>query len=156
MLKRAEETESGFLFCFPYYFFRHTSPRKTLVQGTFDDLPEDEKNRAMLQFLQYHQQLENPSETSKFEDLVRSGGIQTTTTEQSNQFGQDAGALDEKAVEESLKIWYGLNNHHQQQQSGGAKLIKAPIWTWVPTTTAIVFYFATTRTRLFFNDAILK
>ena len=70
----------------------------------------------MLQFLQYHQQLEKSSETSKFEDLVRAGsssGIRTTT-EQSNQFLDE---IDEKAVEESLKVWYGLNNQQRERES---------------------------------------
>ncbi len=36
---------------------------KNTVQGTFEDLSEEEKTRALLQFLQYHQQHEQENET---------------------------------------------------------------------------------------------
>ena len=34
---------------------------RNTVQGTFDDLSEEEKTRAYLQFLQYHQQVSQNS-----------------------------------------------------------------------------------------------
>ena len=42
---------------------------RNTVQGTFDDLSDEEKTRALLQFLQYHQQLEQENETKKFQEL---------------------------------------------------------------------------------------
>ena len=36
--------------------------------GTFDDLSDEEKTRALLQFLQHHQQLEQENETKKFQE----------------------------------------------------------------------------------------
>ena len=44
------------------------------IQGTFDDLPDEEKTKALLQFLQYKQHLERDNSTKKFQDLV--GGVQ--------------------------------------------------------------------------------
>ena len=78
------------------------------MQGTFDDLSEDEKTRALLQFLQYHQQLEGKSENGgQFKDLVEGGGGGAVDVYQSTD-GRET--MDEKAVEESLKVWYGLTN----------------------------------------------
>ena len=83
----------------------------------------------MLQFLQYHQQLEKSSETAKFEDLVWAGSVPTTTTESADKYVQDD--LDEKAVEESLKVWYGLNRRNnivnfENMPSTGSRLGKLP------------------------------
>ena len=88
-------------------------------QGTFDDLSEDEKTRALLQFLQYHQQLEGKSENGgQFKDLVDGGGsggavdvYQATDVKET---------MDEKAVEESLKVWYGLTNGGPRNRSVSA------------------------------------
>ena len=41
--------------------------RNTVI-GTFDDLSDEEKTRALLQFLQHHQQLEQENETKKFQE----------------------------------------------------------------------------------------
>ena len=41
------------------------------MQGTFEDLSEEEKTRALLQFLQYHQQLEQESETKRFKEMIQ-------------------------------------------------------------------------------------
>ena len=38
--------------------------------GTFDDLSDEEKTRALLQFLQHHQQLERENESKPFQDSV--------------------------------------------------------------------------------------
>ena len=46
---------------------------KNTVQGTFEDLSEEEKTRALLQFLQYHQQQEQESETSRFKEMIQNG-----------------------------------------------------------------------------------
>lgn len=53
-----------------FYSSQHKSPpdtsfesNKNTVQGTFEDLSEEEKTRALLQFLQYHQQHEQENET---------------------------------------------------------------------------------------------
>ena len=43
---------------------------RNTVQGTFDDLSEEEKTRAYLQFLQYHQQLEQENETKRFQQML--------------------------------------------------------------------------------------
>merc|ERR1712117_204730 len=56
--------------------FSTYSSRKHTVQGTIDDLSEEEKTRALLQFLQYHQQLEGKSENGgQFKDLVDGGAV---------------------------------------------------------------------------------
>merc|ERR1719264_2400495 len=100
--------------------FSTYSNRKHTVQGTFDDLSEDEKTRALLQFLQYHQQLEGKSENGgQFKDLVDVGGggggavdvYQATDVKET---------MDEKAVEESLKVWYGLTNGGPRNRSVSA------------------------------------
>jgi len=44
---------------------------KNTVQGTFEDLSEEEKTRALLQFLQYHQQQEQESETKRFKEMIQ-------------------------------------------------------------------------------------
>ena len=43
---------------------------RNTVQGTFDDLSEEEKTRAYLQFLQYHQQLEQENKTKRFQQML--------------------------------------------------------------------------------------
>ena len=73
------------------------------MEGTFDDLPPEEKTRAFLQFLQYHQQQQQIKETEKFQQLYNSDGLDS---EQDDTYSQ----MDEKVVEESLKIWYGISN----------------------------------------------
>ena len=78
--------------------FHHKS---TVVQGTFDDLSQEEKTKAFLQFLQYHQQQEQEQETKKFQQLFD----QSNEPEDNAQLSE----TDEKVVEESLKIWYGLS-----------------------------------------------
>ena len=40
--------------------------------GTFDDLSDEEKTRALLQFLQHHQQLERENENKPFENSISS------------------------------------------------------------------------------------
>ena len=41
---------------------------RNTVMGTFDDLSDEEKTRALLQFLQHHQQLEQENETKQFQE----------------------------------------------------------------------------------------
>ena len=74
------------------------------VEGTFDDLPPEEKTRAFLQFLQYHQQQQQIKETEKFQQLYNADA--TGAGAQEDTYSQ----MDEKVVEESLKIWYGISN----------------------------------------------
>ena len=38
--------------------------------GTFDDLSDEEKTRALLQFLQHHQQLEQENERKQYQDGI--------------------------------------------------------------------------------------
>jgi hypothetical protein len=57
----------------------------------------------LLQFLQYRQQLEEEESTKRFEAMV--GGISTGSQ---NAYSDEP--LDERAIEESLKVWYGLDN----------------------------------------------
>ena len=42
--------------------------------GTFDDLSDEEKTRALLQFLQHHQQLEQENERKQFQDSIVNSG----------------------------------------------------------------------------------
>ena len=49
---------------------------KNTVQGTFEDLSEEEKTRALLQFLQYQQQQEQESETKRFKEMIQNGANQ--------------------------------------------------------------------------------
>jgi len=51
----------------------HAGAKANTVQGTFEDLSEEEKTRALLQFLQYHQQQEQESETKRFKEMIQSG-----------------------------------------------------------------------------------
>lgn len=82
-----------------------SSGGRNTVQGTFDDLSEEEKTRAYLQFLQYHQQLEQESETKKFQEMLKTG--QSMTKEEDEEIKE---SQDEKSVEESLRLWYGLSS----------------------------------------------
>ena len=76
------------------------------VEGTFDDLPPEEKTRAFLQFLQYHQQQQQIKETEKFQQLYNGDGTTPSGGDAPDAYSQ----MDEKVVEESLKIWYGISN----------------------------------------------
>lgn len=80
---------------------------RNTVQGTFEDLSEEEKTRALLQFLQYHQQQEQENETKRFREMIQ-GGSRDSEASGSGQ-DQPVETPDEKAVEESLKVWYGLS-----------------------------------------------
>ena len=51
----------------------HSGSPANTVQGTFEDLSEEEKTRALLQFLQYHQQQEQEDETKRFKEMIQSG-----------------------------------------------------------------------------------
>ena len=100
-------------------------------QGTFDDLSEDEKTRALLQFLQYHQQLEGKSENGgQFRDLVDGGAVDIY---QANNVEE---TMDEKAVEESLKVWYGLTNGGPGNRSVSAIFIVLAVAVAMLTTVA--------------------
>lgn len=58
---------------------------RNTVQGTFDDLSEEEKTRAYLQFLQYHQQLEQENKTKRFQQMLnRDHGEQFFNSNQDN------------------------------------------------------------------------
>jgi len=54
--------------------YNPASSRNT-VMGTFDDLSDEEKTRALLQFLQHHQQLEKENENKPFQDSVLNAGV---------------------------------------------------------------------------------
>ena len=43
--------------------------------GTFDDLSDEEKTRALLQFLQHHQQLERENENKPFQNSVLNSAV---------------------------------------------------------------------------------
>ena len=43
--------------------------------GTFDDLSDEEKTRALLQFLQHHQQLEQENEAKQFQEALSPGSV---------------------------------------------------------------------------------
>ena len=79
--------------------FKSYANSKHRVQGTFDDLSEDEKTRALLQFLQYRQQ---QMEKDSSDSLVVEGAGATDDSEADS-------AADEKAAEESLKVYYGIS-----------------------------------------------
>ena len=103
-------------------------------QGTFDDLSEDEKTRALLQFLQYHQQLEGKSENGgQFKDLVNGGGGGAVDVYQAADVKE---TMDEKAVEESLKVWYGLTNGGTGNRSVSAIFIVLAVAVAMLTTVA--------------------
>ena len=77
---------------------------RNTVQGTFDDLSDEEKTRAYLQFLQYHQQLEQKNETKRFQEMLNHGE-KTISSQQSNSNSDTT-----VPTNDSLRIWYGLNN----------------------------------------------
>ena len=91
------------------------------MQGTFDDLSEEEKTKAYLQFLQYHQQLEKESGTKRFQEMLNKG------IEANSDDGQDSQNLNKD--EESLKVWYGISSDIS---------IRANIWT-ISTLMAVVY-----------------
>ena len=101
--------------------------RRNRVQGTFDDLPDEEKTKALLQFLQYRQRAESEktssadgsSSTRRFEEMV--GGVNTGTVGGSREEEEEKEDDDEREVEESLKIWYGLNG--EQLSSSPAEAV---------------------------------
>ena len=77
-----------------------SSNGRNTVQGTFDDLSEEEKTRAYLQFLQYHQQLEQENETKRFQQMLNK-----------NQ-GEENNEYDSKPSndEKSIKDWNSLSH----------------------------------------------
>ena len=84
-------------------FSMQMSPHgRNTVQGTFDDLSDEEKTRAYLQFLQYHQQLEQKNETKRFQEMLNHGE-KTITQANSN-------SDNTVPTNDSLRIWYGLKN----------------------------------------------
>jgi len=87
----------------PELFSMQMSPHgRNTVQGTFDDLSDEEKTRAYLQFLQYHQQLEQKNETKRFQEMLNHGE-KTITQANSN-------SDNTVPTNDSLRIWYGLKN----------------------------------------------
>lgn len=83
-----------------------TADGRNTVQGTFDDLSEEEKTRAYLQFLQYHQQLEQENETKRFQQMLnRKQNTYDETTTLLPASEED----ESKDVDESLRVWYGLS-----------------------------------------------
>lgn len=102
------------------YAFSASPNAKNKVQGTFDDLPEHEKTRALLKFIQYHQQQERENDTRRFGEMMGSESPITPNSleahghdEQENHFT----GIDEKAIEESLKIWYGIDERRFAQSN---------------------------------------
>lgn len=85
--------------------------KTTVVQGTFDDLSQEEKTKAFLKFLQYRQQQEQKQGTNKFKELVKSSkSANELDLDRSDDRNEVFSEMDEKAVEESLRIWYGLSS----------------------------------------------
>ena len=58
-----------------FYFRYNPASSRNTVMGTFDDLSDEEKTRALLQFLQHHQQLEKENENKPFQDSVLNAGV---------------------------------------------------------------------------------
>ena len=100
-----------------------TPTKTTVVQGTFDDLSQEEKTKAFLKFLQYRQQQEQEQGTRKFKELVKSSKsaneleAEVSTNHQMQNGSQVFSEMDEKAVEESLRIWYGLSGSSSSSSS---------------------------------------
>ena len=91
------------IFFYHRLFSMQMSPHgRNTVQGTFDDLSDEEKTRAYLQFLQYHQQLEQKNETKRFQEMLNHGE-KTITQANSN-------SDNTVPTNDSLRIWYGLKN----------------------------------------------
>ena len=83
-------------------FSMHMSPNgRNTVQGTFDDLSDEEKTRAYLQFLQYHQQLEQKNETKRFQEMLNHGENHKKLPINTNSNADNTVSND--------SIWYGLN-----------------------------------------------
>lgn len=76
--------------------------KKHRIKGTFDDLPDEEKTKALLQFLQYKERLEREEREKASSPPVQ----------------QQHESADEKAVEESIKVWYGL-------EGGGSSTLRS-------------------------------
>ena len=79
---------------------------RNTVQGTFDDLSEEEKTRAYLQFLQYHQQLEQENETKRFQQMLNRNNDNNLNDASANDFDNNV------SDDESQNVWYGLSHSH--------------------------------------------
>ena len=79
---------------------------RNTVQGTFDDLSEEEKTRAYLQFLQYHQQLEQENETKRFQQMLNRNNDNNLNDASANDFDNNV------SDDESQNVWYGLSDSH--------------------------------------------
>jgi hypothetical protein len=88
---------------------------RNTVQGTFDDLSEPEKTRAYLQFLQYHQQLEQENETNRFQEMLNNDDDQPPASDQGEN-GSEA-TTDDKVDDESQHIWNGLSSSWRTRTS---------------------------------------
>ena len=87
---------------------------RNTVQGTFDDLSEEEKTRAYLQFLQYHQQLEQENETKRFQQMLNrnnnddnNNNLNEDKTSAANEDFDNNNVLSD---DKSENVWYGLSN----------------------------------------------
>jgi len=121
MVKKAGFTirNVGFNETLPELFAMHggglsSQNGRNTVQGTFDDLSEEEKTRAYLQFLQYHQQLEQENETKRFQQMLNrnnnddnNNNLNEDKTSAANEdFDNNNVSSDDK----SENVWYGLSN----------------------------------------------
>ena len=104
-----------------------TADGRNTVQGTFDDLSEEEKTRAYLQFLQYHQQLEQENETKRFQQMLnRKQNIYDEPTTLMPAATED----DTKDVDESLRVWYGLSGS-SIQVAASERLVAASLMIFI-------------------------
>ena len=82
-----------------------TSNGRNTVQGTFDDLSEEEKTRAYLQFLQYHQQLEQANETKKFQQMLNKD-----QSKYGPEFQQPQNTLEDNELDEKWRENFSSND----------------------------------------------
>jgi len=80
------------------------------VKGTFEDLSDDERTKAFLQLLEYKLRLEKEQRLGKHEMEKKDNKFQELWEKlPSHQVNPVSETEEEKAVRESIQVWYGIN-----------------------------------------------
>jgi len=82
------------------------SPRSGTVAGTFEDLSEEERTKAFLQFLEHRIKMEKEEKEPRDDGFHELWQRLPTPSVSSNSDNSD----DVESVRESIKVWYGLSS----------------------------------------------
>merc|ERR1711990_678133 len=86
------------------------------VKGTFEDLSDDERTKAFLQLLEYKMRLEKEQRLGKHEMEKKENKFQELWEKlPSHQVDPVSETEEEKAVRESIQVWYGINSSNSGQ-----------------------------------------